>query len=79
MTVVELIEHLHTFPADARVIVPNFHKGYDDVTKLHAEPVKLAHNALLGHIEGPYKNEIDLMNEDEQFVPDETAVVIDSD
>jgi hypothetical protein len=34
VTVAELIEHLRAFRADARVGVPNFHTGFNDVMKV---------------------------------------------
>jgi hypothetical protein len=72
VTVAELIEHLQAFPADARVIVPNFHSGFDDVTNVQAKPIMLG-ASMMG--EGAH-SEVNIFD-DEPLTPDETAVVID--
>jgi hypothetical protein len=72
MTVSELIEYLRPFPADARVVVPHFNSGFDDVCRVHTLSIKLgeaqfgrgAHEGLNIFSEAP-------------FEPDETAVVLD--
>ncbi|KGW50929.1 hypothetical protein [Burkholderia pseudomallei] len=73
MTVAELIAHLQAFPADHRVVVPHFERGYSYVIELDAVRIKLG-TSDFG--KGGHTDEIENMYEDEPFVADETAVVI---
>lgn len=73
MTVAELIEHLQTFPADLRVVVPHFFRGYSDVIELDVVRIKLG-TAEMGT--GAHTDSNENMFADEPFVPDETAVAI---
>ncbi|TAM52415.1 MAG: hypothetical protein EPN57_13240 [Paraburkholderia sp.] len=72
MTVAELIATLGRLPPDARVVVPHFYSGFDDVVRVHTLPIKLGTAQL-----GRGAHEVENMFSETPFEPDETAVVLD--
>lgn len=72
MTVTELIAVLQALPPTARVVVPHFDSGFDDVVRVHRLPIKVGTSHIgSGAHDGP-----DMFSET-SFEPDETAVVLD--
>ncbi|WP_165190285.1 hypothetical protein [Paraburkholderia dioscoreae] len=72
MTIAELIDYLHAFPANARVVLPHFNSGFDDIVTVYALPIRLGTIQFgSGAHTGPD------MFSDIPFEPDETAIVID--
>jgi len=72
MTVAELIAALGRLPPDARVVVPHFYSGFDDVIRVHTLPIKVG-MAQLGR--GAHEGEN--MFSETPIEADETAVVLD--
>jgi hypothetical protein len=73
MTVAQLMAALGQLPADARVVVPHFYGGFDDVASVYAKPVRRCTVKTMADAayEGP--DPLDKA----PFAPDETAVVLD--
>jgi hypothetical protein len=77
LTVAQLISQLQQMPADARVALPNLHRGFDLANRVLAVPVMYKAEGELEHINGAYKSELEWMFEETPFVPTETLIVID--
>ncbi|MFM0140582.1 hypothetical protein [Caballeronia grimmiae] len=76
MTVADLIEALGQFPPHARVVTPHFYSGFNDVMTVCSEPIRRAPDADLSMAHARYEGAN--MFDEAPFVPDETAVVIDT-
>jgi hypothetical protein len=53
MTVAELIAALGQLPSDSRVVAPHLERGFDNVVRVHALPIKLGRRSLeAAHMKG---------------------------
>lgn len=75
MTVAQLIKHLRSFPADARVVMGLELFGRSDVLGVFAEPVK-ACQVVCGSNSVRYLNARECRDDREPFEPTDTVVVI---